>query len=394
MYEIPIYEAKIKGTDNTGIYAMSFVDYPATGQDFVALVKSSKPVKMVRDNAKHILTGAVLVPNQLIYRYDEGMGEYYLRFSASEIEKISQKMMRQGLTLSTTHQHDKPLKGNYLTEMWIVKDSKKDKANALGLGELPKGTLVASYKISDPYYWREEVMTGHVRGFSIEGLFNFNKVKMSKKTEQKKTEKGGLFATVPAFLKSLGTLLEGESAAAAEGVAEEAVKDETDSGTPYLIFTLADGGEIWVDEAGFATIDGEQAPAGQHTLDDGNYIEIGDDGVMVVTTPEAESTAAEEAAATLARQRGKAFLAKLAAAGKPTGKPAGKPAQKPNAEVAKLKAEMAALQAKLKKMEGEPSVPPAQAGAGTEEAPTTPTGRMALAMRRARERREAMTKKV
>lgn len=306
---LPIYEAKITGMDNTGIFALSFVDFPANEHNFVAL-KARVPVKLKLDRQKQVLTGVVLVPDQLIYRFDQSLGEYYLKFTAQDIEKIAQKMMRTGVALqTTTHQHEKPLRGNFLTELWLVTDPKRDKSVALGLGELPAGTLVASYKIQDPKYWREEVVSGHVKGFSIEGLFNFNNVNMNKKATPKKAPANKPSGVV-SFLKSVTAMLEGETATAAEDLVDEATKDEVDAGEPYLIFELADGGEVQVDSEGYATLDGEQMPAGEHALADGNFIVIDDSGMLVVTQPEADGADPAEAATELAKKRAKQFLAK------------------------------------------------------------------------------------
>ena len=104
--KIPVYEAKIKGTDNTGIFAMSFVELPANESNFVTL-KRQHPVKLSINKQKQVLTGVVLIPDQLIYRNDSQLGEYYLKFSISEIERIALKMMRTGVALTTTtHQHE------------------------------------------------------------------------------------------------------------------------------------------------------------------------------------------------------------------------------------------------------------------------------------------------
>lgn len=320
--KIPVYECKIMGTDNTGIFAISFVDIPANERNFVALNKQ-RPVKLALDRQKQILTGVVLVPDQLIYRYDEALGEYYIKFTARDIEKIALKMMKTGLALSTTtHQHKKPLKGNYLTEIWIVSNSKQDKAAALGLGELPVGTLMASYKIEDPAYWRTEVLTGNVKGFSLEGIFNFNSVKMKKnvKTAAQLAAKKPKLTAFGLALQKMGipVVMEGETEAATEDLVDEAAKDEVDAGDPFLIFELADGNEVWVDADGFATLDGEQMAAGEHALADGNFIVIDDTGMLVVTQPEADSVEPEAAAAELAKKaklakaRGKQFLAKAA----------------------------------------------------------------------------------
>lgn len=330
---IPIYQAKVGEADDTGIFAMSFVDFPANERNFVAL--KAAPIKLNLNRAKQILTGCVLIPNQKIYRNDAQLGEYFLTFTAADIERIAQKMMKQGAALSTTtHQHESGLEGNYLTEVWIVQNSKCDKSVALGLGEFPVGTLMASYKVNDAKYWREQVLTGKVKGFSLEGFFNFNSIKMSKpKTAAKVAPKGG---PVTAFLKSIAAMLEGDSTAEAEAIVEEAAKDETDSGTPALIFVLAEGGEIWVDADGFATLDGEQAPAGEHALADGNVIVIDEAGNLVVTQEEAAGAepAASEAALAAARAKGEAFLAAQKK----------KPATGNAAEIAKLKAKIAQLE--------------------------------------------------
>ncbi|MCC8089107.1 MAG: XkdF-like putative serine protease domain-containing protein [Rikenellaceae bacterium] len=382
--KIPIYEAKVKGTDNTGIFAMSFVELPANESNFVALQRQ-RPVKLSIDKHKQLLTGVVLIPDQLIYRNDVQLGEYYLKFTAAEIERIALKMMRTGVALTTTtHQHEKPLKGNYLAELWIVKDSKRDKSVALGLGELPVGTLVASYKIENPAYWRTEVLTGNVKGFSLEGIFNFNSVQMKKnpKTaaqlakEQAAAKNKG--KGIPAFFRSVAAFLEGESEAAAEGVAEEAKKDETDSGTPYLIFELGEGGEVWVDEDGFCTLEGgEQMPAGEHALADGNVIVVDDSGMLVITQPEADGAEPAEADVAMAKRRAKAFLK----------------SQNPNAtEIAKLKAQIAELEKQPSTGKATPDVDGGGKG-GKKPEEMTYTEKMAAVIASRRERQDAKKNK-
>ena len=382
--KIPIYEAKVKGADNTGIFAMSFVEFPANEQQFVALQRQ-RPVKLSIDKQKQMLTGVVLIPDQLIYRRDDQLGEYYLKFTAAEIERIALKMMRTSVALTTTtHQHEKPLKGNYLAELWIVKDSKRDKSVALGLGELPVGTLIASYKIESPAYWRTEVLTGNVKGFSLEGIFNFNTVQMKKNPKTAAQLAKGQAAAknkgkgIPAFFRSVAAFLEGESEAAAEGVAEEAKKDETDSGTPYLIFELAEGGEVWVDEEGFCTLEGgEQMPAGEHALADSNVIVVDDSGMLVITQPEADGAEPAEADVAMAKQRAKAFLK----------------SQNPNAaEITRLKAKIAELE---KQPSTEKATPDVEGGGigGKKPEEMTYTEKMAAVIASRRERQDAKKNK-
>lgn len=275
MGKIPIYECKVDESlnDVTGIYAISFVEFPAVEVDFVAL--SKQKVLLNKDTKKQILTGVVLKPNQLIYRLDEQNQPYYIQFSEVEIEKISHKMMKAGLALQhTTHQHESELKGNYLTELWIVTNPENDKSNALGFKVLPKGTLMASYKVTDKNYWENEVMTGKVKGFSLEGFFNqeLKLNKIIKKNNMNKHKKTSLLSKIGKFLMDI------------EDVQRT---DSTDSGENVRIYQLYDGKEVIVDEDGFATIDNEQAPSGEHKLYDGNTLVIDEAGQFVEVKPSA-----------------------------------------------------------------------------------------------------------
>lgn len=272
---LPIYNCLISDEDeDTGVYAISFVDCPANEVDFIALSAHKRAeVQLNRDTAKQILTGVVLKPEQLIYRSSEDLGEHYIKFSAAEIERIAHKMMRTGIALhNTTHQHQSPLSGNYLTELWIVEDPANDKSRALGFENLPKGTLMCSYKVEDPSYWTNEVMTGHVKGFSLEGFFNQQIVSINQSKQKCKKMNKQRKSTLLGRIANL--LLDFESVQKA---------DATASGEPYVIFVLADGKEIYVDQDGYATLNDEQAPAGDHKLANGNLLVIDEQGQFVET---------------------------------------------------------------------------------------------------------------
>ncbi len=308
MLDIPVFSASISNDDD-GIFAMSFVDLPAIERNFVALKKGvGKPIKLALNKKKQVLTGPVLIPDKLIYRNDS-VGEYYITFSADDIEKISRKMMSDGIALyNTTHNHEVDLAGNFLVELWIVEDPKRDKSNAVGLGEFPKGTLMASYLVQDKDYWEKEVVTENVRGFSLEGIFNLINIKMKKK----KTN-SGVVSGLASFFKSMTAILETDTQDETKQLEEEAGKDETGSGEPYLIFTLENGAEMYVDKDGFCTLDGEQMPPGDHILEDGNVVVVDDNGALVITQPEGAgdtSVSAEMKAA--AKKRAAAYLAAIA----------------------------------------------------------------------------------
>lgn len=281
--KIPVYNCVIDDSVNdiTGVYAISFVDLPANEVDFVALSKN-KPELLNKNSKKQILTGVVLRPEQLMYRFSEELGEYYIRFSADEIEKIAQKMMKTGVALyNTTHQHESRLDGNYLTELWIVENPNNDKSTALGFKDLPKGTLMCSYKIEDKSYWDSQIMTGNVKGFSLEGFFNqelnLSKIQLNKKNMSKK-KKTKLSLADRIYLKARGWT--DTQLSEIEKIEKD---DSTGSGDTIIEFVLKDGSVVTVDNDGFATLDDEQMPAGDHPLADGNILVIDESGSFVET---------------------------------------------------------------------------------------------------------------
>lgn len=122
---------------------------------------------------QQIVVGAIMVPEKLIYRYDEENGEYFVYFSADTIRKIAYKYMEQKYTDSANLEHDSDqmLKNVYLAESWIVDNPSTDKSKALTGKEYPKGTWFGTMKIKNKRIWDEYVKTGLVRGFSAEGYF-------------------------------------------------------------------------------------------------------------------------------------------------------------------------------------------------------------------------------
>lgn len=180
-----------------------------------------------------------------------------------------------------------------------------------------------------------------------------------------------------------GVLLDEDTA----GLVDEAAKDETDSGTPYLIFELADGSECWVDADGYATRDGENMAPGEHALKDGNVIVIDEEGKLVETQPEGEGTEAERAPEELAAiERGKAVL-KAQAAAKAGAK--GKPAATTPAK----SEELSALEARIAALECQPSTGKQQPRTkGAQGAPETREELLARIVRNRRERMDAAKK--
>ena len=81
------------GTDSE-TYAISMVEMPAIEEDIVALAKQDEEKVFLESEEKHMVYGAVLVPEKDIYR-NNGEQEFYISFTKESIEKMSQDFMKE-----------------------------------------------------------------------------------------------------------------------------------------------------------------------------------------------------------------------------------------------------------------------------------------------------------
>lgn len=179
----------IVGADSE-TYAISLVEEPAIEENFIALKKDEEKVVFLQSEEKHMLYGAVLVPDFDIYRND-GENEYYISFTSESIEKMSQDFMKEYRQGNVTLDHETDASEVTVVESWIKSDLYKDKSVALGLNEnLPVGTWFCGMKVNNIETW-ERVKSGELRGFSVESmvqLLDFNKqVKQEESMELNET---------------------------------------------------------------------------------------------------------------------------------------------------------------------------------------------------------------
>ena len=103
-------ERKIKkykvGLDSE-TYAISFVSEPAIEEDFVFLSeeKQEKVQVLMDSDERHMVFGAVLVPDRAIYRRNEDGEEYYVEFTKESILKMAQDYLIDYRQHNATLQH-------------------------------------------------------------------------------------------------------------------------------------------------------------------------------------------------------------------------------------------------------------------------------------------------
>lgn len=171
-----IVKCVIDENGKLGLTAMGLVDVPAIEENWVAL--SSEKVKLSSvDKERRMLYGAALIPEKLILRIDKNNEEYYMKFERETIERLAHDFYKKNLHHTTNLQHQYPVTGVTIVESWL-KEGNSDKSLALGLSDLPDGTWFIGAKVDDDSVW-EEVKSGAIRGFSIEGMFTEQTVEMN-----------------------------------------------------------------------------------------------------------------------------------------------------------------------------------------------------------------------
>ena len=273
------YEGKYN-KKSKGVFAISLVNAPATGEHYIAMAKQEKIVKFAKvDEEQRILMGLVLQPDQLIYRVDEDGNEFEMFFSAETIKDFSQNFFQSGFQLNSKLEHDEPIEGVTFVESWLVENPKVDKSAAFGL-EYPKGSWLVSMKVDNDDIWNNYIKTGELKGFSIDGMVELEEVTLKSNIEMSKNNKNIL-----ALLKQIVSGAEQEV---------EVTLGSVKSGELDIQF---DGESLEVGTAVFLIADEEKVSLadGTYKIDEGGEIVVKDGLVESMSEAEAEEEVAPEA---------------------------------------------------------------------------------------------------
>lgn len=302
----PIYDVSIDDDENLGLFAISAVDAPAIMEQLVSFKDELQKVYFVSEE-KHEIVSPVLIPNQLIFREYDGV-PCYIRFSEETIRKAAERYLLKGYFNNWTLMHaemekdieDRIVPNIFTKRLWIIEDEATDDANTKYGYNLPKGTLMVHAKINNRQVW-QMIKSGEVRGLSMEAVL---KLKASNKAleinyrdmENKfdfTEDKLSLFQRFIAFLN--------EVSIEADGIADEAKKDETNSGEVTLKYYLDDEHFFEVDSEGFVRDEnGEPIAEGEYKLADGNVFVVSTEGKFVETRALEENIGDEQIEAPIA----------------------------------------------------------------------------------------------
>ena len=165
MEKLPVIYLTIDDDHETGLDAISLVDYPAIERNWMAF---NKEHKFALNEEKRVVSGMAMVADYPIYRKDEEGKEYYVVFDADAIRKIAYKFLKDAKTNATNLDHETPVDGVFMFESFLIDEMKP---TPKGFDKAPYGSWFVSYKIDNDEVW-EDVKKGTFKGFSVEGVFS------------------------------------------------------------------------------------------------------------------------------------------------------------------------------------------------------------------------------
>lgn len=258
------YKVFFKDNDTEGVFGISLVQDPAMESIAIALSKDNLIQLKTIDAEKRILLGAVLIPDKPIYR-NQGGKEFNIVFPKETIQMSMENFFKRGHQNNSTLEHDEELKlsGVTFVESWIKEDDVNDKSVKYGFND-PVGTWYASMKVDNDEIWNDFIKTGKVKGFSIDGFFDLEKVNLKSELNMSEVKNESL---VDSFKAALSEFFNPKKKDEKEEV--KLGKVLTKDGTLTIEFegdTVSVGTEMFLtNEAG----EKMPVPDGEYVLEDG-----------------------------------------------------------------------------------------------------------------------------
>lgn len=172
--ELPIYELMISDdlNDDAEVNFVSLVDRPAIQKNWNAFADK---VKFNTNEEKRVISGPIMLADTPIFRSDATHGDYYVVFTKETIFKIVQRYFKKKYQANVNLQHnqDMKLEDVYMFESFIS-DKERGVMPMQGFEDAPDGSWFGSMKVDSDMGWNE-VKAGNVKGFSVEGIFEYSK---------------------------------------------------------------------------------------------------------------------------------------------------------------------------------------------------------------------------
>jgi len=271
------FKVILNDEEENGVFAISHVLDPAIEAMYV-FMGNEKDVEIklaTVSDEKRIVVGPVLIPNQLILRKHPTTGDpFNIFFDAETIKHIQENFVSKSYQNNSTIEHDgKLIEDVSFVETWIKEDDVHDKSVLYGFDQ-PIGTMFAMQKVKNDDVWNDYIKTGKVKGFSIDGVFDLEKINL--KSEYMDSKDAGIGK------KIIDAIKEGFASLSLSTETTEVV-EITDETVKLAQMKLKDG--VTVLEAESFEVgkevmvvaeDGTKTPApeGEHQLEDDSFIVV------------------------------------------------------------------------------------------------------------------------
>ena len=171
--ELPLYMLDISEdlNDDAEVQYVALVDRPAIQKNWNAF-KDEQKFQIVSED-KHIISGCAMLADIPIFRSDANFGDYYVAFSKDTIVKIAQKFFKKGYQNNVNLMHDpNQIETGVTMFESFISDKSRGIAPMKGFEDAPEGSWFVSMLVENPEVWAK-VKDGSIKGFSIEGIFNY-----------------------------------------------------------------------------------------------------------------------------------------------------------------------------------------------------------------------------
>lgn len=180
--DFQVYKAQIDPSINSDLEVnfIGLVDKPAIERNFQAFNNHKQKAHFVFNEEKKIISGPAMIADMPLYRNDNKLGEYYVIFDRECIQLIVEKFSAKGYLQNFNLFHDDSQK---VSDVTIFNSFISDKEMGLmpptGFSDLADGSWFISAKVNNQKVW-DDVKSGLIKGFSVEGIFNYIPVKVAK----------------------------------------------------------------------------------------------------------------------------------------------------------------------------------------------------------------------
>lgn len=189
--ELQVYKAQIDPSFDSDLEVnyIGLVDRPAIERNFQAFKAQQQRAAFVLNEEKRIISGPAMIADMPIYRKDAQLGEYYVVFDKPAIQSIVEKFSAKGYLKNFNLFHNAQQQVSDVTIFnSFVSDAELGVAPLTGFEDVTDGSWFISAKVNNQQVW-DNVKAGTIKGFSVEGLFNYVPVKKVKMTAEEAAEK-------------------------------------------------------------------------------------------------------------------------------------------------------------------------------------------------------------